>query len=125
MLFRSRPQLKECVICGEKVSSNSTYILNVTEGGLQCSECIERMLALQELNSNYEYVNINRNKNIKKNYISHNNIVLLNKILASKMNDSDIISEIDNKLRIMIKNYLFFHIGKSDFTTLNLLKKGI
>lgn len=120
-----RPQLRECVTCGEKVNSNSSYILNKVDGGLQCSECIKRLLASQQVNSNTNFVNININNNIGKNEISYKNIVILNNMLTSKLDDSDLISEINDKIRVMIKNYLFYHIGKSDFTTLNLLRKGI
>lgn len=116
-----RPQLKECIICGEKLNKNSSYVLNIKDGGIQCVECMERLIASQRVNSNTNFVNINNN--IGKIDISY--IVLLNNMLVSKLDDSDIISEINDKIRILIKNYLFYHIGKSDFTTLKLLRKGI
>lgn len=120
-----RPQLKECIICEEKANKDSSYILNIKDGGIQCIQCIEQMRRAQYVHSNNNSVNININNNIGKNDISYKNIVLLNNMLISKLDDIDIISEISDKIRILIKNYLFYHIGKSDFTTLNLLRKGV
>lgn len=99
-----RPQIKECIICGEKLNNKSQYFLNIKDGGIQCKDCV--------------------NINIGGYDISYKNIVLLNNILMSKLDDEDIINSINDNLNFLIKKYLFYHIGKSNFTTLKLLKKG-
>lgn len=105
-----RPQIKECVLCGEKLNSKLSYFFNIKDGGIQCIRCIH----------NNNCVNINTG-----GYdISCKNIVLLNNILMSKLDDESIINEIGYDMNLLIKKYLFYHIGKSDFTTLKLLKKA-
>ena len=99
-----RPQIKECILCGKKLDNKSSYTFNIKDGGIQCNDCV--------------------NINIGGYDISYKNIVLLNNILMSKLDDEDIINAISDKLNFIIKKYLFYHIGKSNFTTLKLLNKG-
>lgn len=101
-----RPQIKECILCGEKLNNKSLYSFNIKDGGIQCIQC-------------RDCVNIN----ISGIDISYKNIVLLNSILMSKLDDEDIINAISEDINFLIKKYLFFHIGKSNFTTLKLLRK--
>lgn len=111
-----RPQIKECILCEEKLNNKSLYSFNIKEGGIQCIRCIH----------NNDFVNINNNAsiNIVRNDISYKNIVLLNNVLTSKLDDIDVINEINDEIRILIRRYLFYHIGKSDFTTLKLLNNN-
>jgi len=99
-----RPQIKECILCGEKLNNKSLYSFNIKDGGIQCKNCV--------------------NINISGYDISYKNIVLLNNILISKLDDNEIINAISDNMNFLIKKYLFYHIGKSNFTTLKLLRKG-
>ena len=107
-----RPQIKECILCGEKLNNKSLYSFNIKDGGIQCIPCIQCI-------DNNDCVNIN----ISGIDISYKNIVLLNSMLMSKLDDEDIINSIGEDMNFLIRKYLFFHIGKSNFTTLKLLKK--
>ncbi len=99
-----RPQIKECILCGEKLNNKSLYSFNIKDGGIQCKDCV--------------------NINTSGYDISYKNIVLLNNILISKLDDNEIINAISDNMNFLIKKYLFYHIGKSNFTTLKLLRKG-
>ncbi len=99
-----RPQIKECILCDEKLNNKSLYSFNIKDGGIQCKNCV--------------------NINISGYDISYKNIVLLNNILISKLDDNEIINAISDNMNFLIKKYLFYHIGKSNFTTLKLLRKG-
>ena len=105
-----RPQLKECILCGEKLNNKSLYSFNIKDGGIQSKQCID--------NKNCANINVSGYE------ISYKNIVLLNNILMSKLDDEDIINAISDNINFLIKKYLFYHIGKSNFTTLKLLRKG-
>ncbi len=94
-----RPQIKECILCDEKLNNKSLYSFNI-----KCKNCV--------------------NINISGYDISYKNIVLLNNILISKLDDNEIINAISDNMNFLIKKYLFYHIGKSNFTTLKLLRKG-
>ncbi len=107
-----RPQLKECIFCGDKINSKSLYYFNIKEGGIQCI-------------GNSSCVNTNITNNVSEAGISYNNIVILNNIITSRLDDSAIISEINGTVKALIKRYLFYHIGRSEFTTLKMLKESI
>lgn len=111
-----RPQIKECILCGEKLNNKSLYSFNIKDGGIQCIPCIQSIQCIDNKNC----VNIN----ISSYDISYKNIVLLNNILISKLDDNEIINAISDNMNFLIKKYLFYHIGKSNFTTLKLLRKG-
>ena len=111
-----RPQIKECLICGNEINSKDYYYFNIKDGGIQCKDCIQ---GLQNIQNKHSTTN---NSNIYD--ISYKNIILLNKILMSKLDDMDIINSISDNINFLIKKYMFYHIGKSNFTTLKLLKNS-
>ena len=108
-----RPQIKECIICGKKLNNKSSYFFNIKEGGIQCISCTQCI-------HNRDCVNIN----IGGYDISYKNAVILNNMIMSKLGDEDIIDKISDNINFLIKKYLFYHIGKYNFATLKLLKKG-
>ncbi|QSX06835.1 DNA repair protein RecO [Sedimentibacter sp. zth1] len=99
-----RPQIKKCITCGSNLFMNKIYYFNVQDGGIQCNKCAN--IAEKGLN------------------VTSNEIVALNEALSVKLDNIEIIKSIDEKLNILIRRYMFYYIGKSNFTTLKFLKKG-
>ncbi len=62
-----RPQLGECIVCGNELHSKNYYYFNIKDGGIQCKDCV--------------------NANVSGYDISYKNIVLLNNILRTKLDD--------------------------------------
>ncbi len=96
-----RPELKSCVICGDEIKKNSSYFLNLQEGGVLCKKC-----------------GLSHNKGFD---ITIDQIIMLITILSSKLDNEIFKIEITDDIKSLIKRYLFFHIGKSNFTTLRML----
>ena len=93
-----RPDFLNCISCGEKINSNVKF--SVAEGGFYCSDCVK-------------YGNgIN---------LTYKEILTMNRILKSKFDDIRSIENINDKILNAIRQFLFYHIGKSNFTTLKLL----
>lgn len=97
-----RPMLDNCVVCGKPITTNSFF--RIEDGGIYCSQCI---------------VNTHNCINIE-----YNEIITLHMMLHSKLENIYQIKDINDKLKLLIRKYMFFNIGKSNFITLKLLEKG-
>ncbi len=93
-----KPNLKRCLSCGKEIKSDSEF--SIKEGGLFCHKC----------------VNYGRGINV-----SYGEILTMERILKSKLENIGSV-EVNTKLLQLIRNFLFYYIGKNDFTTLKLLK---
>lgn len=92
------PNLNDCISCGEKINSN--VVFSISEGGFYCSDCVK-------------YGNgIN---------LTYSEILTMNRILKSKFHDISNIENINDKILYVIRQFLFYYIGKNNFTTLKLL----
>lgn len=92
-----KPDFKHCISCGNEIKGDSHFL--ISEGGLFCSECV----------------------NIGNGIIvTYNEIITMEKILRTKFEN---ISSIDMNQKILqlIRNFLFYYIGKDNFTTLKLI----
>ncbi len=93
-----KPDFKNCLSCGEIIKSNS--IFSIEEGGFFCTSCVK-------------YGNgIN---------MTYKEILCMERILKSKFEHISSIENIDSKIINLIRQFLFYYIGKSNFTTLKLL----
>lgn len=93
-----KPDLNHCISCGANLKSNSLF--SIAEGGFYCMKCEKYGSGI-----NMEY----------------NEILTLQRILKSKFEDISSIDNINIKILNIIRNYLFYHIGKDNFITLKLL----
>ncbi|MDD2494775.1 MAG: DNA repair protein RecO [Tissierellia bacterium] len=96
-----KPDFSNCLSCGEKLNPSINYLkFIINEGGFYCPDCVK-------------YGNgIN---------LTYNEILTINRILKSKFDDISSIDNINDKILNAIRQFLFYHIGKSNFTTLKLL----
>jgi len=93
-----KPDFYHCISCGTKIKSSAKF--SIVEGGFYCSECEKYGNGI-----NMEY----------------NEIITLQRILKTKFEDISSIENITLKVLNLIRNYLFYHIGKDNFITLKLL----
>lgn len=92
-----KPDFKHCMSCGAMINSNTLF--SIKDGGFYCGNCV--------ISGN----GIN---------VKYNEIITMDKILKIKFKDLNTI-EADGKIFNIIRKYLFYHIGKDNFTTLKLL----
>lgn len=92
-----KPDFTHCMSCGSSISTNAKF--SIREGGMFCPEC----------------VNYGNGINV-----TYSEILTLNKILKSKFEN---VGSIDVNIKILkiIRDFLFYYIGKNDFTTLKLI----
>jgi DNA repair protein RecO (recombination protein O) len=93
-----KPDFYHCISCGAKIKSSAKF--SIVEGGFYCFEC---------------------EKNGSGINMDYNEIIVLQRILKSKFEDISSIEIITIKVLSLIRNYLFYHIGKDNFVTLKLL----
>lgn len=93
-----KPDFNHCLSCGKVIKATSTF--SIEEGGVFCSSCVK-------------YGNgIN---------MTYKEILCMERILKSKFEHISSIENIDSKITNIIRKFLFYYIGKSNFTTLKLL----
>lgn len=92
-----KPDFKHCISCYNEIKEDSQF--SIKDGGLFCSEC----------------VNYGNGINV-----TYSEILTMEKILKSKFENIGSI-EVNQKLLHLIRNFLFYYIGKDNFTTLKLL----
>jgi DNA repair protein RecO (recombination protein O) len=92
-----KPDFKHCLSCGKDIKSESQF--SIKDGGLFCSEC----------------VNYGNGINV-----TYNEILTMERILKVKFENIGSI-EVNQKTLQIIRNFLFYYIGKDNFTTLKLL----
>ncbi|MDW5300344.1 MAG: DNA repair protein RecO [Sedimentibacter sp.] len=92
-----RPDFLHCLSCGATVFTDAKF--SIKEGGVFCSKC----------------VNYGNGINV-----TYSEILTLDKILKSKFENIGSI-EVNTKLLNLIRNFLFYYIGKDNFTTLKLI----
>lgn len=92
-----KPDFVHCLACGNKINSSSKF--SIKDGGLFCSECV------------------NYGSGINVHY---NEIITMDRILKTKFENLDMI-EVNSKILHIIRSFLFYYIGKDNFTTLKLL----
>lgn len=92
-----KPDFLHCLRCGSLINDNSNF--SVTEGGVFCSQC----------------VNYGNGINV-----TYNEILIMERILKSKFENIGFI-EVTKHIMSLIRKFLFYYIGKDNFTTLKLL----
>lgn len=92
-----KPDFAHCISCGKDIKNDSQF--SIKDGGLFCSEC----------------VNYGNGINV-----TYSEILTLEKILKIKFENINSI-EVSKKILQIIRNFLFYYIGKDNFTTLKLL----
>jgi DNA repair protein RecO (recombination protein O) len=92
-----RPDFLHCIHCGSSINADGKF--SVTAGGVFCGHC----------------VNYGNGINVK-----YNEILIMDKILKSKFENIGFI-EISKRTMGLIRKFLFYYIGKDNFTTLKLL----
>lgn len=97
-----KPNLERCLECGTKLDFDSVF--NISEGGFYCNNC-------KKLNSN--------GKNMK-----YNDIITMGKILKTRFENLSEISNINNIILFNIRDFLFHHIGKTNFVSLKMINEG-
>lgn len=101
-LLGYRPNLTTCLNCGIKLEADAMLVIE--EGGFYCKKCNHNML------------------NGKK--MMYKEIETMGKILMSKFENLNDITNINHNVIKIIRNFLFYHIGKKNFTSLKILEKG-
>ncbi|NLK65133.1 MAG: DNA repair protein RecO [Tissierellia bacterium] len=92
-----KPNFLHCLRCGSSINADGKF--SVTEGGVFCGPC----------------VNYGNGINV-----TYNEILTMDKILKSKFEDIGFI-EVTKHIMGLIRKFLFYYIGKDNFTTLKLL----
>lgn len=92
-----KPDFMHCISCGNDIQTNAKF--SIQEGGLFCNECV------------------NYGSGINVNY---GEILTMERILKSKFEQINSIDVTTNILNL-IRSFLFYYIGKDNFTTLKLL----
>jgi DNA repair protein RecO (recombination protein O) len=92
-----KPDFLHCLYCGSAIKGDGKF--SVKEGGIFCGSC----------------VNYGNGINV-----TYNEIITMDKILKSKF---EVLGSIEVPKHIMglIRKFLFFYIGRDNFTTLKLL----
>jgi len=93
-----KPDFCHCLSCGTNIKIDS--IFSIEEGGFYCPNCVKF------------------GNGIKMTY---NEILTLERILKSKFENISSVENINSKILNLIRQFLFYYIGKSNFTTLKLL----
>lgn len=92
-----KPDFYHCLCCGEEIDGDATFFIN--EGGLFCISCA------------------NNGNGIK---LSKDEIIAMQRILKTKFDDISSL-EVNSKIINLIRNFLYYYIGKNNFTSLKLL----
>ncbi|MDD4437105.1 MAG: DNA repair protein RecO [Tissierellia bacterium] len=92
-----KPDFLHCLHCGSSINDKVKF--SITEGGVFCSKC----------------VNFGNGINV-----TYNEILIMDKILKSKFENIGFI-EVPKTIMNLIRKFLFYYIGKDNFTTLKLL----
>lgn len=92
-----KPTFKICLSCGKDIDTNAKF--SITEGGLFCNECVNYGSGIN---------------------VSYSEILTMERILKSKFENVNSIDMTANILNL-IRSFLFYYIGKDNFTTLKLL----
>ena len=92
-----KPDFLHCLHCGSSIKADGKF--SVTDGGVFCSSC----------------VNYGNGINV-----TYNEILTLESILKSKFENVGDIDVSKNIMRL-IRKFLFYYIGKDNFTTLKLI----
>lgn len=93
-----KPNFKHCLLCGKEIKSDSEF--SIKEGGLFCHKCASYGRGIN---------------------VSYGEILTMERILKSKFENIGSF-DVNTKLLQLIRNFLFYYIGKNNFTTLKLLK---
>ncbi|WP_019227099.1 DNA repair protein RecO [Sedimentibacter sp. B4] len=92
-----KPDFVHCISCGKTIKEDARF--SISEGGLFCSDCVK-------------YGNgIN---------VTYGEILTLDKILKTKFENLGSI-EVNIKSMNIIRKFLFYYIGRDNFTTLKLI----
>jgi DNA repair protein RecO (recombination protein O) len=97
-LLGYKPDFYHCISCGANLKSNSRF--SIVEGGFYCINCEKYGSGIK---------------------IEYDEILTLQRILKSKFEDISSIVNFNSKVLTLIREYLFYHIGKDNFITLKLL----
>ncbi len=92
-----KPTFKFCLSCGKDIDTNAKF--SITEGGLFCNQCVNYGSGIN---------------------VSYSEILTMERILKSKFENVNSIDMTANILNL-IRSFLFYYIGKDNFTTLKLL----
>ena len=92
-----RPDFLHCLNCRSSIHENARF--SVAEGGVFCSDC----------------VNFGNGINV-----TFNEILIMDNILKSKFENIGFI-EVSKHIMNLIRKFLFYYIGRDNFTTLKLL----
>lgn len=92
-----KPDFKHCISCGNEIKENSKF--SIKDGGLLCNDC----------------VNFGSGINV-----TYSEILTMEKILKIKFESIDSV-EVNQRILQIIRKFLFYYIGKDNFTTLKLL----
>ena len=92
-----KPDFKHCLSCSIEIQDDSQF--SIKDGGLFCSMC----------------VNYGNGINV-----SYSEILTMEKILKSKFENISSV-DVNQKILQIIRSFLFYYIGKENFTTLKLL----
>lgn len=92
-----KPDFLHCLSCGSLIKADCRF--SIAEGGVFCTEC----------------VNFGNGINV-----TYNEILTMESILKSKFEHVGFI-EVNKNIKNIIRRFLFYYIGKDNFTTLKLL----
>ncbi len=92
-----KPDFLHCVSCGAEINTDARF--SIAEGGLYCSGCVNYGSGIN---------------------VTLNEIITMERILKTRFEDIGSI-EVSPKIYKIIRDFLFYYIGKNNFTTLKLL----
>lgn len=98
-----KPNFRHCLQCNSLIEQDATFLIE--EGGFYCTKC---------LNSKNHVINV---KGIN---VTYSEILTMERILKTKFQDISTM-ESNGKIISIIRRYLFYYIGKDNFTSLKLL----
>lgn len=92
-----KPDFRHCIACGNEINENSKF--SIKDGGLLCPDCVNSGSGIN---------------------VTYSEILTMEKILKTKFESIGSI-EVNQKILQIIRSFLFYYIGKDNFTTLKLL----
>lgn len=92
-----KPDFKHCISCGSEIHGNSRF--SIQEGGLFCSNCVNYGSGIN---------------------VTYSEILTMERILKTKFEHVNSI-EVTANILSLIRSFLFYYVGKDNFTTLKLL----
>lgn len=92
-----KPNLKTCINCCENIETDGKF--SVQDGGVYCKKCVNYGSGIN---------------------VTYSEIINLDRILKIKFEHIDSL-DINSKIADIIRKFLYYHIGKNNFTTLRLL----